>query len=217
MPSNVLHLHLKQIFLSIIWILNEGEGEEIESRQTFKIFSTLLETYGFFKSSTGLMLSSWSLFSLSAGLKIGFGFRCFRRDMSVPAARIVEWLFCCCCWCSCFLVVTKEFWSWLFTDILVFIGDGDVLAGNFTFWIADNMDSTEKRIKWRLVKVSVIQRVHNYFHILSKKGLQIVTNSAVPIIYIFCEWRKWNCGSPSWGYAFFIQSCKTKECQLWRI
>ena len=39
MPSNVLPLHLKQTFQPIIWIFTEGEG--IESRLPFKIFSTL--------------------------------------------------------------------------------------------------------------------------------------------------------------------------------
>ena len=38
MPSNVLPLHLKQAFPPIIWI---GEGDRIESRLPFKIFSTL--------------------------------------------------------------------------------------------------------------------------------------------------------------------------------
>jgi hypothetical protein len=37
--SNVLPLHLKQTFLLIIQILNEGDG--IKSRLPFKIFSTL--------------------------------------------------------------------------------------------------------------------------------------------------------------------------------
>jgi hypothetical protein len=40
-PSNVLPLHLKQTFLPIIRIFTEGEGDEIESRLPFKIFSTL--------------------------------------------------------------------------------------------------------------------------------------------------------------------------------
>ena len=34
-------LHLKQTFLPIIWILTEGIGDGFESRQPFKIFSTL--------------------------------------------------------------------------------------------------------------------------------------------------------------------------------
>ena len=38
-PSNVLPFHLKQTFPSIIWIFTEGDG--IESRLPFKIFSTL--------------------------------------------------------------------------------------------------------------------------------------------------------------------------------
>ena len=42
-PSNVLPLHLKQTFLSIIWIFNEDEGDEIKFRLPFKIFSTLME------------------------------------------------------------------------------------------------------------------------------------------------------------------------------
>ena len=41
MPSNVLPLRLKQTFLPMIWIFPEGEGDEIESRLPFKIFSTL--------------------------------------------------------------------------------------------------------------------------------------------------------------------------------
>ena len=41
MPSNVSTLHLKQTFPPIIWIFNEGEGDGIESRLPFKIFSTL--------------------------------------------------------------------------------------------------------------------------------------------------------------------------------
>ena len=41
MPSNVLPLHLKQTFQLIIWIFIEGEGDGIESRLPFKIFSTL--------------------------------------------------------------------------------------------------------------------------------------------------------------------------------
>ena len=42
-PSNVLDLHLKQTFLSIIWTFTEGEGEGdgIESRLPFMIFSAL--------------------------------------------------------------------------------------------------------------------------------------------------------------------------------
>ena len=41
MPSNVFPLHLKQTLPHIIWIFNEGEGDEIEFWQPFKIFSTL--------------------------------------------------------------------------------------------------------------------------------------------------------------------------------
>ena len=40
-PSNVLPLHLKQTFPPIIWIFTEGDGDGIESRLPFKIFSTL--------------------------------------------------------------------------------------------------------------------------------------------------------------------------------
>ena len=41
--SNILPLHLKQTFLPIIGIFTKGEGDEIESRLPFKIFSTLAE------------------------------------------------------------------------------------------------------------------------------------------------------------------------------
>ena len=40
--SNVLPLLLKQTFPHIIWICTGGEGDGIESRLPFKIFSTLL-------------------------------------------------------------------------------------------------------------------------------------------------------------------------------
>ena len=40
-PSDVLPLHLKQTFLPIIWIFNEGESDGIKFRLPFKIFSTL--------------------------------------------------------------------------------------------------------------------------------------------------------------------------------
>ena len=39
--NNVLPLHLKQTFLSIISIFTEGEGDGFGSRLPFKIFSTL--------------------------------------------------------------------------------------------------------------------------------------------------------------------------------
>ena len=45
-PSNILPLHLKQIFLLIIWIFIEGEGDGIKSRLHFKMFSTLLINSG---------------------------------------------------------------------------------------------------------------------------------------------------------------------------
>ena len=40
-PNNILPLHLKQSLPPIIWIFTEGEGDGIESRLPFKIFSTL--------------------------------------------------------------------------------------------------------------------------------------------------------------------------------
>ena len=53
MPSNVLPLRLKQTFPPIIWIFTEGEGDEVESRLPFKIFSTLPKTkkLSFFSST----------------------------------------------------------------------------------------------------------------------------------------------------------------------
>ena len=44
MPSNVFSLLLKQTFTPIIWIFTECEGDGIESRLPFKIFSTLFHT-----------------------------------------------------------------------------------------------------------------------------------------------------------------------------
>ena len=46
MPSNILPLHLNEIFVTIIWIFTEAEGDGMESRLPFKIFSILL-TYLF--------------------------------------------------------------------------------------------------------------------------------------------------------------------------
>ena len=43
-PSNIFTLNLKQTFPPMIWIFTEGEGDGIESRIPFKIFSTLRET-----------------------------------------------------------------------------------------------------------------------------------------------------------------------------
>ena len=40
-PSNVLPLHPEQTFPSIIWIFNEGKGDENKSRLPFTIFFTL--------------------------------------------------------------------------------------------------------------------------------------------------------------------------------
>ena len=41
MMSNVLPLDLKQTFTAMIWIFTECEGDGIEFRLPFKIFSTL--------------------------------------------------------------------------------------------------------------------------------------------------------------------------------
>ena len=41
MPSNVLPIHLRLTFPLIIWIFTEGEGDDIEARLPFNIFSTL--------------------------------------------------------------------------------------------------------------------------------------------------------------------------------
>ena len=46
-PRNILSLHLKQTFPPIIRIFAKGEGDEIESRLPFKIFSTLSLTLKF--------------------------------------------------------------------------------------------------------------------------------------------------------------------------
>ena len=44
MTSNILPLHLKKTFPPVIWIFAEGEGDGIESRLPFRIFSTLLKS-----------------------------------------------------------------------------------------------------------------------------------------------------------------------------
>ena len=50
MPINVLPFCLKQTFPPIIGIFTEGEGDEIEFRLPFKVFSTLLHRYLLFAS-----------------------------------------------------------------------------------------------------------------------------------------------------------------------
>ena len=65
MPSNILPLHLNQTFTPIIWSFTEAEGDGIESRLLFKIFSavlTYLLTY----------LSVFLYFSTTASLKISW-------------------------------------------------------------------------------------------------------------------------------------------------
>ena len=49
-PRNVLPLHLKQTFPPIIWILTEGEGDGIEPRLPFKMFSTHIATWNIIKA-----------------------------------------------------------------------------------------------------------------------------------------------------------------------
>ena len=61
MSSNVLPLRLKQTFPPIIWIFTEGE--EIESRLPFKIFSTLKRyniAHCCILSISGVALLIWS-------------------------------------------------------------------------------------------------------------------------------------------------------------
>ena len=45
MPSIILPLHLKQHFLPMIRIFNDGEGDAIKSRLLFKKDSTLMNVY----------------------------------------------------------------------------------------------------------------------------------------------------------------------------
>ena len=44
-PINVLAVHLKQTFPPRIWMFSEGEGNGIESRLPFKIFSTSFKIF----------------------------------------------------------------------------------------------------------------------------------------------------------------------------
>ena len=76
MPSNVLPSHLKQTFPPMIWIFIEGE--EIESRLPFKIFSTLAWPFDIYigqvaviptlKGHFSSQLTKWLLFIHSLGL-----------------------------------------------------------------------------------------------------------------------------------------------------
>ena len=47
LATNVLPLHLKHMFPLLICIFTEGEGDVIESRLPFKIFSTLLTYFNY--------------------------------------------------------------------------------------------------------------------------------------------------------------------------
>ena len=71
MPSNVLPLRLKQIFPPIIWIFTEGEGDEIESRLPFKIFSTLLEITRLYLTSRKQTQIQLTLLAFSSMLRTG--------------------------------------------------------------------------------------------------------------------------------------------------
>ena len=76
MPSNVLPSHLKQTFPPMVWIFIEGE--EIESRLPFKIFSTLAWPFDIYigqvaviptlKGHFSSQLTKWLLFIHSLGL-----------------------------------------------------------------------------------------------------------------------------------------------------
>ena len=68
MPSNVLHL--KQTFPPIIWIFTEGEGDGIESRLPFKIFSTLPTYLSNIKIDSKKSVAMIDVFD---SLNIGFG------------------------------------------------------------------------------------------------------------------------------------------------
>ena len=58
MPGNDLPLPLKQSFPPIIWTFTEGEGDKIESRLPFKIFSTL-QLGIFFRSTCSILEKNW--------------------------------------------------------------------------------------------------------------------------------------------------------------
>ena len=55
MSGNVLPLHPKQTFRSIIWIFTEGEVDGTESRLPFKIFSTLILQLAYNESSNEIL------------------------------------------------------------------------------------------------------------------------------------------------------------------
>ena len=81
MPSNVLPLHLMQIFQPIIWIFIEGDG--IESRLPFKIFSILQKSTWEF--SHGLNFSSTTSKNVLQ-FKIGkFGSQLIKTNIQMAA------------------------------------------------------------------------------------------------------------------------------------
>ena len=59
--NNFLPLHLKQTFPPVIWIFTEGEGDGIENRLPFKIFSTLIMHFGVLKLQTDIIQSNFCL------------------------------------------------------------------------------------------------------------------------------------------------------------
>ena len=99
MPSNVLLLHLKQIFPPIVWFFTEGDV--IESRLPFKIFSTLTivnlnwSTFDKFNCFciTGYKMTNSCLACASLGDKAFFGLpkNKDRRAIWVVSLKLEEW------------------------------------------------------------------------------------------------------------------------------
>ena len=70
---NILPLHLRKTFLPIIWIFTEVEGDRIESRLPFKIFSTLIDRLEHLEaSSKGQTISKSRLASQKTNARIWF-------------------------------------------------------------------------------------------------------------------------------------------------
>ena len=89
MPSNVLPLHLKQTFLLIIWIFNEGEGDGMESRLPFKIFTTLLLKYQL--NSPHEKLHNSESTNWFRRFKIHLSKSTVQRSIEVTMKKVIKW------------------------------------------------------------------------------------------------------------------------------
>ena len=93
-PSNVLPLHLKKTFRSIIWILTEGEGDWIKSRLPFIIFSSLSIIFSFlinFIFSFGLIPNYNDFWFRFFTINDCFFFNSFIFSLAVLEVTLYQW------------------------------------------------------------------------------------------------------------------------------